>query len=163
VSDPNDSFWFHQVPVFAVLFEAHLLGLAVRVEAQHGCGHTGPTGSMYRISRGTTWATRKSMSAGEYTARPFADGICRASFVGAGAETVGGFDLDAEKAVAVVENEVVALGVSPGLGHAEAELGGFVEEGGFGALSGTLGVAEPLGTTAFSLHFGAHKREKARL
>jgi hypothetical protein len=118
---------------------------------------------MYRISRGTTWATRKSMSAGEYTARPFADGICRASFVGAGAETVGGFDLDAEKAVAVVENEVVALGVSPGLGHAEAELGGFVEEGGFGALSGTLGVAEPLGTTGFRFPWDPITRKSAAI
>jgi hypothetical protein len=57
-----------------------------------------------------------------------------------GAETVGGFDLDAEEAVTVVENKVVALGVSPRLGDAETELAGLVEEGGLGALSGAFGV-----------------------
>jgi hypothetical protein len=40
----------------------------------------------------------------------------------------------------VVEDEVVALAVSPGLGDGEAALAGLVEEGGFGTLSGALGV-----------------------
>jgi hypothetical protein len=72
----------------------------------------------------------------------FADGVGGASFVGVGAKRVGGFDLNAEEAVTVVEDEVVTVGVSPGLGDAEAELGGFREECGFGALSGALGVFE---------------------
>ena len=76
----------------------------------------------------------------------FAYGVSSAGFVGAGAEAVGTFDLHAEEMDfglgAVVEDEVVALAVSPGLADAEAALRGLVEEGGFGALSGTLGVVE---------------------
>ena len=41
---------------------------------------------------------------------------------------------------AIVEDEVVAVAVSPGLGDGEAALAGLVEEGGFGTLSGALGV-----------------------
>jgi hypothetical protein len=48
--------------------------------------------------------------------------------------------LDAEEAGSVVEDEVVAAAVSPGLGDAESELGSFVKEGGFGAFAGDLGV-----------------------
>ena len=44
------------------------------------------------------------------------------------------------EAVSVVEDEVIAAAVAPGLGDAEFEVGGFVEEGGFGALSGDLGI-----------------------
>lgn len=40
----------------------------------------------------------------------------------------------------VVEDEVVAFGVSPGLGDGEAALAGLVEECGFGALAGAFGV-----------------------
>src|SRR5208283_402140 len=55
-------------------------------------------------------------------------------------ERVGAFDLDAEKLQAVVEDEVVALAVAPGAGHAEAQVVGLFEVGGFGTLSDTLGV-----------------------
>ena len=48
---------------------------------------------------------------------------------------LGGFDLDAEESVAEVEDEVVALAVSPGLGDGKAEAGSFGEEGGFGNFS----------------------------
>jgi len=41
-----------------------------------------------------------------------------------------------------IEDEVVALGVSPGLGDAEAEAGGLEEKGGFGEFSFALGVVE---------------------
>jgi hypothetical protein len=41
-----------------------------------------------------------------------------------------------------IENEVVALAVSPGLGDAEAEAGGLEEKGGFGEFSFALGVVE---------------------
>lgn len=41
---------------------------------------------------------------------------------------------------AVVEDEVVALAVSPGLADGEVALAGLIEEGGFGALAGALGV-----------------------
>jgi len=45
-----------------------------------------------------------------------------------------------DQVASVVQNEVVAFGVSPGLSDAEAELAGFVKEGGFGALSTTFCV-----------------------
>jgi hypothetical protein len=48
--------------------------------------------------------------------------------------------LDAEEVGAVVEDEVVAAGVSPGLGDAESAVGGAGEEGGFGEFSGDFGV-----------------------
>jgi hypothetical protein len=134
------------VPGFAVGFEAHLFGLAVGVEAEHGLGgadfywedvpnvefdHVG--GYEVDVALGVDGAA-------------FAGGVGGAGFVGAGAEGVGAFDLYAEEMDlgfgAVVEDEVVAFAVSPGLADAEAALGGLVEEGGFGALSGALGVAE---------------------
>src|SRR5580704_1826792 len=73
-----------------------------------------------------------------------ADGVGGAGFVGIGAEAVGAFDLDAEQMDfglgTVVEDEVVALAVAPGLADGEAALAGLVEEGGFGTLAGALGV-----------------------
>lgn len=49
-----------------------------------------------------------------------------------------GFDLDAEESVAEVDDGVVAVAVSPRDEHAEAEVGGAGEEGGFGGLSAAL-------------------------
>jgi hypothetical protein len=57
-----------------------------------------------------------------------------------GVDGLGGLDLDAQTALAVVEDEVVAVAVAPGLGQFQAEDFGFVQEGGFGQLSDTLGV-----------------------
>jgi hypothetical protein len=163
MSDPHDSLWFHKVPGFAVLFEAHLSDFAMRIEAEHGRRNARLDGEDIPDVERDDVGDEKVDVRGRVNGAALTDGICRAGFVGAGAETVGGFDLDAEKAAAVVENEVVALGVSPGLGDAEAERAGFVEEGGFGALSGALGVAEPLGTTGFRFHLGPINAEKARL
>ena len=47
----------------------------------------------------------------------------------------GGLDLNAPEAAAGVGDEVVALAVSPDTGDAEAEMGGFGEESGFGGLA----------------------------
>jgi hypothetical protein len=56
---------------------------------------------------------------------------------------LGGFDLNApEIAVSGVEEEVVALAVSPRLGDAESQAGGFSEEGGLGGFSATLAGGE---------------------
>ena len=56
---------------------------------------------------------------------------------------LGGFDLNApEIAVSGVEEKVVALAVSPRLGDAEAQAGGFGEEGGLGGFSATLAGGE---------------------
>ncbi len=53
-------------------------------------------------------------------------------------KTHGGFDLNAPEAAAGVGDEVVALTVSPDAGDAEAEIGGFGEESGFGGLATRL-------------------------
>ena len=114
----------------------------MRVEAQHGGGHADAHGqNVPEIERHDVGDEEVDV-VGRVDGAAFADGVSGASFVGAGAERVGGFDLNAEKAVAVVEDEVVALGVSPGLGDAEAELGGLGKKGGFRTLAGALGVFE---------------------
>jgi hypothetical protein len=78
--------------------------------------------------------------------------------------------LDAEEAATVIEDEVVALAVSPGLGDAEAERAGFVEESGLGALSAGFGVGfvatKAGGGLAFrmlTVHSGSPETRKARL
>ena len=50
-------------------------------------------------------------------------------------KTHGGLDLNAPEFFARVEDEVVALAVSPDTGDAEAEAGGFGEESGFRGLA----------------------------
>ena len=132
----------HQVPGFAVFFEAHLLGVAMGVEAQHGSGHADANGENVPDIKRHDVGCEEIDIGGGVDGTAFADGVRGPSFVGAGAKTIGGFDLNAKKSAAVVEDEVVTLGVSPGLGDAKAEFGGFIEEGGFGALSGALGVLE---------------------
>jgi len=69
------------------------------------------------------------------------DGVGGLDVVAAGADDFGAFDLHAPEAAMVVEDEVVAIAVSPGLGAVQAEGFGFEQEGGFGELSGALGVA----------------------
>lgn len=130
-----------QVPGFAVLFEAHLFGFAVRVEAEHRRGGADFDGNdIPEIERDDVGDEEVDVATGVDGAS-FAGGVGSAGFVCAGAERAGGFGLNADELASVVEDEVVALAVSPGLGDTEAEAGGFVEEGGFGALSGALGVA----------------------
>ena len=93
--------------------------------------------------------------------------------VAAGAQDFGAFELHAPEAGAGVEDEVVALAVSPGFGGVEAEGSGFEHEGGFGEFSGTLGVAgnelgfcraDPAGVLDWChdgcLPFGWEKRER---
>jgi hypothetical protein len=76
----------------------------------------------------------------------FAGGVSGAGFVSLGAQALGAFDLNAPEALSVVEDEVVAEAVAPGLGDAESEGGGAVEEVGFGALSGDFGICAGLGS-----------------
>jgi hypothetical protein len=59
-------------------------------------------------------------------------------------------DLHAPDTGAVVEDEVVAVALSRGLGDGEAESGGFVEEGSFGDLSAALGGQTAIGWIAFT-------------
>lgn len=52
----------------------------------------------------------------------------------------GGFHLDTEKMSAAFDGDVVAGGVSPGLGDVEAAFGGAEHEVEFGPLAAMLGV-----------------------
>src|SRR5213080_2215116 len=108
--------WFHQVPGFAIFFEAHLFGFAMRLEAQHRRWHAGANGQNIPDVESRNVSDEKINILGAIDGAALANGVSGASFVGLGTEAVGGFDLDAEEAVPVVEDEVVALGVSPGLG-----------------------------------------------
>ncbi len=59
------------------------------------------------------------------------------------AAAVGGearLDLDAEKAALVLDEQIVAMALTEGLGHAESEAGGFVGEGELGEFSATFVV-----------------------
>src|SRR6266446_2233539 len=119
-----------------------------------GWGMQASTGMMYQRLRGTILRLRSGLAVGGdevdvalgVDGASVADGVGGAGFVGAGAEGVGTLDLDAEQMHrglrTVVEDEVVALAVSPGLADGEAALAGFVEEGGFGTLSDALGVGK---------------------
>lgn len=117
-----------------------MFGVAVGIEAQHGRGHAGFDREHVPDVEWDDVGDQEVDVRGAVDGAAFADGVGGASFVGVGAQRVGGFDLDAEEAASIVEDEVAALTVSPGLGDAEAELAGFVEESGFGALAASLGV-----------------------
>jgi|SRR5579862_105636 len=132
------------VPGFAVDFESHLFGLAVGIEAEHGLG----SADFYRddvpdVERDDVGGDEVDVALG-IDGAALAHGISGAGFVGAGADRVRALDLDAEEVDfglgTVVEDEVVAFAVSPGLADGEAALAGLVKEGGFGTLSGALGV-----------------------
>jgi len=166
------------VPGFAVGFEAHGAGAAVGVEAEHGGGAAGVHGEDVEDVEGDDVGDEEVDVVGGVDGAAFADGVGGAGLVGSGAEGASALDLDAEKLLAVVDDEVVALAVSPGLGDAEAEADGFEEKGGFGEFSGALGVGTgDFRTSAFAtgvlatgceLWFGGHNfvflgQKKARL
>ena len=132
------------MPGFAVFFEAHLFGFAVGVEAEHGLGGADFYGDYVPdVQRDYVGGYEVDVAFGVDGAA-VAYGVRRAGFVGIGAEAVGAFDLDAEEVDfglgAIVEDEVVALAVSPGLADGETALAGLVEESGFGTFAGALGV-----------------------
>jgi hypothetical protein len=138
--DARRSTIFHQGPGFTIFFQAHLLGFAMRVEAEHGGEHAGFDGEDVPEVERDDVGDQEVDVLGAIDAAAFADGVSGAGFVGLRAEAIAGFDLDADKAVSVVEDEVVALAVAPRLGDAESELAGFVKESGFTAFSAALGV-----------------------
>lgn len=67
--------------------------------------------------------------------------------------TLGGFHLHADESAAGVEDEIVALAVSPRLGHGEAEAGGFGEKNGLGDFTITFA-----GGAADGVNFLEHQR-----
>ena len=84
------------------------------IEAQHGSGHTDFDGQDIPDIEWNDVRDEEVNVVGRVNGTAFAVGVSGASFVGAGAKRVGGLDLNTEETVAVVEDEVVALGVSPG-------------------------------------------------
>ena len=74
------------------------------------------------------------------------------AFVGVAAVEDGAFDLDAAEASAMVDDEVVGSGVSPGLGDAESELDGASRETEFGPFTALFGVTDGK-AGRFHLHF----------
>jgi len=62
--------------------------------------------------------------------------------VGVGAFVEGAFDLHAEKVAVVIRGDIVGGGFSPGLGDAEAALGGALHETEFGPFSAEFGVGD---------------------
>ena len=68
--------------------------------------------------------------------------VVEVAFVGVSAMEDGAFDLDAEEASVVLDGEVVAGHVSPGLGDAESVLGGAGHEAEFGPFAPELGVLD---------------------
>jgi len=118
----------------------------VGIEAEHGCGRADFYGDdVSDVEFDYVRGDEVDVAFGVDSAA-FAGGVGGAGFVGAGAEGVGALYLYAEemniRLGAVVEDEVVTLAIPPRFADAEAALGGLVEEGGFGALSGALGVGE---------------------
>ena len=112
------------MPGFAVGFEAHFLGLAVGIEAEHGGGGADFYGDDVPDVEGDDVGGDEVDVFFGVDGAGFAGGVSGAGFVGLGADGFGALDLNAVEAVAVVEDEVVAAGVSPGLGDAEVAGGG---------------------------------------
>jgi hypothetical protein len=132
------------VPGFAVGFQAHLLGFAVGIEAEHWLRGADFYGDYVPDVKGDYVGGYEVDVAFGVDGAAFAYGVCGAGFVGSGADALGAFDLDAEELDrwpgAVVEDEVVALAVAEGAGDGEAALVGAVEESDFGMLAGAFGV-----------------------
>ena len=135
------------MPGVAILLEACVAGAAVRVKAQRGARGQGVGGDeVPDVEREDVGGKEIDVAGGEVTLA-LAVAIDGLDFVSAGDERGGSLDLNAPKAGAGVDDEVVAFAVAPGLGDADlAELGG-VEEGGLGEFSDALGVgAWPVGS-----------------
>jgi len=154
-------FWKDQVPGFAVGFEAHDFGLTVWVEAQHGLGRADfDWNDVPEIERDHMGGDEVDVCFG-IDGASFAGGVRGAGFIGTGSDAFGAFDLNAVETLSVIKDEVVAAAVAPGLGDAESHVDGTGEKGGFGALSGDLGVLAVfgvLGLLGFGFVFGIGKR-----
>ena len=64
--------------------------------------------------------------------------------------------------IAGVEDYVVAFAVAVGTGHAEAEAGGFEDEGEFGEFSAALGVAFAIGGSFWAKSWDALLSDRPR-
>ena len=144
------SLLFQQTPGFAEAFEAASLLAAVGIEPEIFAvgeldGHDVP-----EIERDDVGDDGVHLAGGERD-HGFLDVDVGMHGVSAMGLIFGGADLHAPEAGAGIEDEVVAVGVSPGLGDAEAEADGFAHEGEFRHLSAAFGwvlVAEVGGRAA---------------
>lgn len=131
-----------EAPGFAVLLEAGLASadVAFGIEAQAGAGGEGVGGDYVPEIEGEDVGDEDVDVGGGVVAFLLAVTVSGLDRVSVGVERLGALDLDAPGTRAGVEDEVVTLAVAPGLGDGESEAGGFDYEGGFGELSGALGV-----------------------
>ena len=131
-----------EVPGFVELFEAGTASadVAFGIEAEAGAFGEGVGGDYVPEVEREDVGDEDVDVGGGVVAFFLLVGVGGLDLVSVGVEGFGAFDLDAPGARAGVEDEVVALAVAPGLGDGVSESGGFEDEGGFGALSGALGV-----------------------
>jgi hypothetical protein len=133
---------FEEVPGFAVLFPAGALAGDVGIEAQAFAAYESFDGQdVPDVERQDVGDEDVDIFGGVDDFAFAVDAVDGLNVIAAGAEDFGAFELHAPKAGAGIEDAVVALAVSPGLGEVEAQGFGFEQEGGFGEFSGALGVA----------------------
>ena len=130
-----------EVPGFAELFEAGTAAVSLGIEAERHAGGQDRDGDYVPEVEGDNVGDEEIDVGGGVVGFAGLVGVHGLDIVTSRAQIGGAFDLNAPEALAVVEDEVVALAVSPGLGELEAESFRFEEEGGFGTFSGALGVA----------------------
>jgi len=95
---------------------------------------------MYQIASGAMYATSRVNFVGLVRAALMAAAANIISAAGTSADAVRRLDLNFEQAAGDINDEVVAVTVSPRLGDAEAHGGGFGQEGGFSDLATTFGL-----------------------
>jgi hypothetical protein len=130
------------VPGFTVLFPAGAFAGDIRIEAEAGAVLENIGGQdVPDVERDDVGYQDVDIFGGVDDFAFAVDAVDGLDVVAAGAQDFGAFQLDAPEAGAGIEDEIVALAVSPGLGDAEAQDSGFEHEGGFGEFSGALGIA----------------------
>jgi len=110
------------VPGFAVFFPARIFADDVGVQAEAFAGAEGFDGQEVPHVEGDDVGHEEIDVVGGVAYFAFAvDAVDGLDVVAAGAEDLGAFELHAPEAGSGVEDEIVAIAVSPGLGEVEAE------------------------------------------
>jgi hypothetical protein len=130
-----------EVPGFAVLFPAGALAGDVGVETEAGAVLENLGGQdVPDVERDDVGYQNVDIFGGVNDFAFAVDTVDGLDVVAAGAQDLGAFELYTPEAGAGIEDEIVALAVSPRFGDAEAQGSGFEHEGGLGEFSGALGV-----------------------